>query len=85
MAKTILVLERLKVCYYVLTKRYFYFQCYSKDFVEHDEEGYAIRKKKNQIKGFYHIEDIQFNKYTLRDLICEHIIRVVQKIKSKQI
>ena len=83
------ILERLKVCWYVLTRRNFFFSSYSKNMLIEDEEGYLTGPTKNSIKGYYHIDEETFvipeGTKTLRDLICDNINHVVEKIKSKEL
>lgn len=54
-----------------------------------DEEGYLNGPTKNSIKGYYHIDEETFvipeGTKTLRDLICDNIAHVVEKIKNKEL
>ena len=88
--KTLHILERLKVCWYVLTRRNFVFSSYSKHMLTEDENGYLTGPTKNSIKGYYHIDEETFvvepkGNMTLRDLICDNISHVVEKIKSREL
>ena len=80
------LIERLLVCWYVLTMRNFYFAAYKSDkkMLIEDAQGKIIGIKKKSIHGFYHIDDVAYegNIPSLRYLICENIIRIVNKIKE---
>lgn len=80
--------ERLKVCFYVLTYRNFYFAAYKSDekMLTENEQHEITGVKDKSIRGFYHIDDVTFsgNVPTLRHLICDNIIRVVNKIKNNE-
>lgn len=81
--------ERLQVCWYVLTMRNYFFAGYKSDrnMLIENEEGDIIGIRKNTIHCFYHIDNVLFEGdiKTLRELICDNIIRVVNKIKSYEL
>ena len=84
-----LIIERLKVCWYVLTYRNFFFAAYKSDekmLIENDQQEITGVKDKS-IRGWYHIDDVAFSGDipTLRYLICENIIGVVNKIKNNEL
>lgn len=71
------IIERLKVCWYVLTMHNFLFFAYRQDknlFVTNDQ-GELIGVKDNSIHGFYHIDDVLFTGDipSLRHLLCENV------------
>lgn len=87
------MIERLKCCWYILTMRNFYLSCYASDMIEKRADGWMNYPKPNSIKGYYHIDDTVFynntngveNTITLRELICDNMIHVIEKIKNQQV
>lgn len=82
-------IERLKVCWYVLTLHNFLFFGYKSDkkMLIENEQGEICGVKDKSIHGFYHIDDVTYegNITSLRQLICENVIHVVNRIKSYEI
>lgn len=83
------IIERLKVCWYVLTYRNFFFAAYKSDekmLIENEQQEITGVKDKS-IRSWYHIDDVAFSGDipTLRHLICENIIGVVNKIKNNEL
>lgn len=79
------IIERLRVCWYVLTMRNFLFFAYSKKMIRKQGEYYELMDK--SIHGFYHIDNVVFEKGvpTLRHLICDNVIHIVNKIKTNSL
>lgn len=54
-----------------------------------DADGYINGPSKNSIKGYYHIDEETFvipeGTKTLRELICDNINHIVEKIKNKEL
>lgn len=86
-------IERLKCCWYILTMRNFYVSCYASDMIQENSDGLIEHPKPGSIKGYYHIDDEVFvscangceTTITLRDLICDNITHIVNKIKDRQL
>lgn len=82
-------IERLKVCWYVLTLHNFLFFGYKSDkkMLIENEQGEICGVKDKSIHGFYNIDDVTYegNITSLRQLICENVIHVVNRIKSYEI
>lgn len=82
------ILERLKVCWYVLTMRNYVFLAYKSadKMLNYNDANEVTGVKGKSMHGLYHIEDVQFSEnITLRSLICENVIRVVKKIKNNEL
>jgi hypothetical protein len=87
------LLERLRCCWYILTMRNFYVSCYAEDMIQEGEDGLIRHPKPGSIKGFYHIDEELFvscrngvtESVTLRDLVCDNMIRVITKIKDRRL
>ena len=81
--------ERLKVCWYTLTYRNFFFIAYKSDktLLIENEQGEICGVRKKSIHGFYHIDDVSFegNIPTLRNLLCDNMIHTINKIKSNEL
>ena len=87
------LIERLKCCWYILTMRNFYVSCYANDMIQENAEGRIEHPKPGSIKGYYHIDDEVFvssvngteKTITLRELICDNMIHVINKIKQQSL
>ena len=80
--------ERLKVCWYVLTMRNYFFAAYKSDRkMLIVKDGKIVGVKENTMHGFYHIDNVLFygDGESLRQLVCDDIKRVVNKIKNEEI
>lgn len=89
--KSLGIIERLKCCWFILTMQNFFVSCYANDIMVEGEDGFLEHPRKGSVKGYYHIEDETFisyvngneSKLTLRDLICDNMIHVINKIKER--
>ena len=81
--------ERLKVCWYALTYRNFFFVAYKSDknlLIENEQEEICGVREKS-IHGYYHIDNVLYegNISTLRNLLCDNMINIINKIKSNEL
>jgi hypothetical protein len=86
------IVERLRVCWCVLTMRNYFFFAFKgpeKLFVTKDDNWEIIGARREMTRSIYHVDGFGLvgnEKYkSLRDLLCEIVIRRTFKIKRGEL
>ena len=74
------ILERLKVCWYVLTKRYYLYFGLDKDLIVWNEDGTYKCLKDSSLKSYEYIsEEYEFMAYGRKTNLRTFALRVIAK------
>lgn len=72
------IFERLKICWYVLTKRYYFYVGMDKDSIIWDEKGEYLGLKKSSLKCYDYIsKDYQFLAYNKKTNLHDFVLKVI--------
>lgn len=74
------IFERLKICWYVLTKKFYFYVGLDKDSIIWDKEGKYLRLKDSSLKCYVYIsKDYQFLAYDKRTNLHDFVLKVIVK------
>jgi hypothetical protein len=74
------IFERLKICWYVLTKKYYFYVGIDKDSIIWDKEDNYLRLKESSVKCLVYIsKDYQFLAYNKKTNLHDLALKVIVK------
>lgn len=74
------IFERLKICWYVLTKKYFLYVGLDKDCILWDKEDKYLSLKKSSVKCYVYIsKDYQFLAYDKKTNLHDFVLKIIAK------
>jgi hypothetical protein len=80
------IFERLKICWYVLTKKYYLYVGLDKDSIIWDKEGKYLRIKESSVKCLVYIsKDYQFLAYGKKTNLHDFALKVIAKFINKKL
>ena len=74
------IFERLKICWYVLTKKYYLYFGLDKDTIIWDEDGKYLCLKESSVKALIYIsKDYEFLVYNKKTNLHNFVLKVIAK------
>lgn len=74
------IFERLKICWYVLTKKYYFYVGMDEDLIIWDEKDKYLELKKSSVKCYDYIsKDYQFLAYDKKTNLHDFVLKVIVK------
>lgn len=80
------IFERLKICWYVLTKKYYFYVGLDKDSIIWDKEDKYLRLKESSVKCLVYIsKDSQFLAYDKKTNLHDFVLNVIVKFINEKL
>lgn len=80
------IFERLKICWYVLTKKYYLYFGLDKDSIIWDKEDKYLGLKKSSAKAYIYIsKDYQFLAYNQKTNLHDFVLKVIVKFINEKL
>lgn len=80
------IFERLRICWYVLTKKYYLYFGLDKDSIIWDKEGKYLGLKESSVKALIYIsKDYQFLAYNKKTNLHDFILKVIIKFIDEKL
>lgn len=80
------IFERLKICWYVLTKKYYLYFGLDKDSIIWDKDGKYLGLKESSVKALIYIsKDYQFLAYNKKTNLHDFVLKVIAKFINTEL
>ena len=80
------IFERLKICWYVLTKKYYFYVGLDEDSIIWDEKDEYLELKKSSVKCYDYIsKDYQFLAYDKKTNLHDFVLKVIVKFINEKL